>query len=103
MSVICYDICDDRHMAIAFEFLDTLLLQPMSKPGVKSNGIIVTADWPYKCHRVINALRPQVLRQFFGKYDEDTEMIAAYGVGSGCTTVGTSPRLVQQLCIQVFH
>ena len=94
MSVICYDMCDHHHMAIAFEILDSILLQPMSKPGLPSNGIIVTADWPYKCHRVISVLRPQVLRQYFGEYDKDTKMVAAYGVGSGCTTVGTSPRLV---------
>ena len=95
MSVICRDMCDDFHMDIAFQILDSLILKPMSKPGELSDGIIVTADWPYRRHKVISVLRPQVLRQFFGKYNHKTQMVAAYGVGTGCTTVGTSPRSVQ--------
>lgn len=92
MSVLCPEMCDALHVSIAFDILDSLLLCPMNKPGLSINGIVVTADCPYFRHKVINVKRPQVLRQYFGEYDEETKMIAAYGVGSGCVTVGTSPR-----------
>ena len=103
MSVICYDMCGAVHTAITFKILDALLLEPMNKPGTPSRGIKVSVDVPYFRHKVINVQRPQVLRQYFGEYNEETQMISAYGVGSGRITVGTSPRQVQFHYLYELH
>ena len=85
-------MCEPKHIEACIRILDSLILNPSHLPGTHDEGIALSADSPMNNDIMINQLRPAVLRQYFGVVDDSGDMIAAYAVGTGNTTVGTSPR-----------
>ena len=88
-------IKNKQRLAIAFLIPSALILR-----GVDTiDGIQISVDKPSMCQsRVINLLRPAVLRQYFGlNLDistgrDDLVWRSSYGSGSGTTSVGINPR-----------
>jgi len=82
-------------LAIAFLIPSVLILR-----GIDTiDGIQISVDKPSMCQsRVINLLRPAVLRQYFGldldipTNRDDLVWRSSYGSGSGTTSVGINPR-----------
>lgn len=88
------DMCELEHINACIRILDSLIYNPSHLPGTHDEGIALSADKPMNNHIMVNVQRPAVLRQYFGVINDSGDMISAYALGTGSTTVGTSPRLV---------
>ena len=85
-------IMTPHHREVALRILDDLIYSDVDEPGMSDRGIALCMDHPCRKHVLCNLKRPAVLRQYYGLPDREDNTIYAYGVGSGCFSVGTSSR-----------
>ena len=85
---------------MSFSYHDFMQNSALLLNGIDTiDGIQMSVDKPRMCQsRVINLLRPAVLRQYFGldldlpTERDDLVWRSSYGSGSGTTSVGINPR-----------
>lgn len=85
---------------IAFNILRTLIFHEPHEPSNPGEGLVLTADRPYGTGPFLSCERKSYQRNTFADkiniptHDPDTHIVAAYGTGTGRSTVGTPPRSV---------
>lgn len=85
---------------MAFDIIRTLIFHESHEPSKPGEGLVLTADRPYGMGPFISCERRSYQRNTFADkvsvptHDPHTHMVAAYGTGTGRSTIGTPPRSV---------